>query len=458
MPKRNSAAYARYSSDNQREESIDAQLRAIKEYAKKNQIRIVGTYVDKALTATNDNRPEFQKMLKDSKKGVFDSVIVYKMNRFARNRYDDAIYKKKLQRNNVSVISVVEQLDDSPMSVMMESFLIGLAEFESKNLAQEVMKGSKENAYSCKHNGGLPPFGYSVDRKTQLYVIDDDKAPIVRRIFDRYLEGAGYTKIANELNEKGHKTSKGYPFSVPAVKTILTNPKYKGTYIYNRAESKNEDGKRNNHHSKEADEIIVVENGMPAIITSEVFQKVQDRIAANTRDHNTFRAKRVYLLSGIIRCGECGAKMIANKAYNKMADGTKKEYFMYRCSNKDHPQNKAKSIHVEEIEEYILSQMEEQIFNDKALSYLSMELNKFSNDQSNQIKVEMQMLQNRLKKKESEIEKIIEAIMDGFKSESLKQKLSILEEQKESIVLDLQKKELIIMIPRNWTDKLLKIS
>ena len=185
---------------------------------------------------------------------------------------------------------------------------------------------------------------------------------------------------------------------------------------------------------------LILLDEMPAIVTSEVFKKVQVKIAANSRDHNTFKAKRVYLLSGIIRCGECGGKMVANKAYNKLADGTKREYFMYRSNNKEHPKEKAKSIRVEEIEEYILSKMDEQIFNDKALIYLSKELNKFSTDQSSQIKTEMQMPQKKLKKKEAEIEKIIEAIMDGFKSESLKHKLSELEQQKEYIILELQKR------------------
>lgn len=244
-------AYARYSSDNQREESIDAQVRAIKEYAKSNNMIIVKIYVDRAMSGTKDNRPEFMQMIMDSRKKIFDAVIVHKLNRFSRNQYDAAKYKHKLQRNNVKLLSVLERLDDSPESAVMESLLMGMAEYESKNLAREVMKGSLENARTCRHNGGLPPLGYSVDSKTQLYLINEETAPIIRFIYESYINGSGYNDIVNELNKKGVKTTKGNKFTVSTVKDILKNEKYTGTYTYNKSEAKNVDGKRNSHKSKD---------------------------------------------------------------------------------------------------------------------------------------------------------------------------------------------------------------
>lgn len=149
------AVYARYSSENQNEESIDAQIRAIKEYCSRNNIQIVKIYTDEALTATTANRPQFLQMIKDSKLGIFDTVIVHKLDRFARNRYDSAFYKRELKLNGVRIVSVLENLDDSPESIILESVLEGMAEYYSANLAREVMKGLKEKALKCKHCGGL---------------------------------------------------------------------------------------------------------------------------------------------------------------------------------------------------------------------------------------------------------------------------------------------------------------
>lgn len=289
-------AYARYSSDNQREESIDAQLRAIKDYAKQNNMIIVKTYVDRAMSGTKDNRPEFMQMIMDSRKEIFDAVIVHKLNRFSRNKYDSAKYKHKLQRNNVKLLSVLEKLDDSPESGIMESLLVGMAEYESKNLAREVMKGSLENARTCRHNGGLPPLGYTVDPRTQLYLINNETAPIIRFIYDSYINGKGYNDIINELNKKGLKTAKGNKFTVSTIKDILKNEKYIGTYTYNKAEAKNVDGKRNSHRLKSADQIIKIEGGMPAIIDKKDFEEVKRIMERNKKIHNTYNAKEIYLL------------------------------------------------------------------------------------------------------------------------------------------------------------------
>lgn len=139
-------AYPRYSSDNQREESINAQMGAIEEYCQRKGYTLVGTYPDEAKSATTDQRPNFQRMMKDSEKGMFDVVIVHKFDRFARDRYDSAYYKRLLKKNGVRLESVLEQLDDSPESVILESVLEGMAEYYSKNLAREARKGMLENA------------------------------------------------------------------------------------------------------------------------------------------------------------------------------------------------------------------------------------------------------------------------------------------------------------------------
>ena len=135
------AAYARFSSDMQREESIDAQLRAIQDYAQRNNALIVEEYVDRAHTATTDQRPEFQRMIADAKRGAFNLVIVHKLDRFSRNRYDSIIYRRELKIAGVELRSVLENIDGSPESILLESLLEGMNEFYSRNLAREVQKG-----------------------------------------------------------------------------------------------------------------------------------------------------------------------------------------------------------------------------------------------------------------------------------------------------------------------------
>ena len=130
----------RFSSDNQRSESTDAQVRAMKEYCKRKNIEIVDIYVDEAKSATTDKRPAFQQMIADSSKRIFDAVIVHKLDRFARNRYDSAFYKRELKKNGVSLYSVLENLDDSPESIILESVLEGMSEYYSQNLSRETKK------------------------------------------------------------------------------------------------------------------------------------------------------------------------------------------------------------------------------------------------------------------------------------------------------------------------------
>ncbi len=145
--------YARYSSDSQREESIDGQLRECYAFAEKQGISIINTYIDRALSAKTDNRPAFQQMIKDSDKQKFDLVIVWKLDRFARNRYDSARYKNTLKKNNVKVVSATETISQNAEGILLESMLEGYAEYYSVELSEKVTRGMTENALKCKFNG-----------------------------------------------------------------------------------------------------------------------------------------------------------------------------------------------------------------------------------------------------------------------------------------------------------------
>lgn len=322
-----SVAYARFSSDNQREESIDAQLRAIREYCDRNGHELIREYTDEARSATTDKRPAFQQMIADAEKSEFDLVIVHKLDRFSRDRFDSAFYRRALKKNGVSIKSVLENLDGSPESIILESVLEGMAEYYSKNLAREVMKGMKETAYKCKHTGGVPPLGYALN-PDKTYCIEESEAVIVRKIFQMYADGKGYSDIIAAL--ENDRTRTGARFGKNSISDLLRNEKYRGIFIYNRTTPKT-DGKRNNHASRDESEIIKIPGGMPRIISDETWTVVQERLHNNKRNASN-RAKSVYLLSGKLFCGECNTAFVAKSSRggrNKMLQ----QYYI--CGERD---------------------------------------------------------------------------------------------------------------------------
>lgn len=284
----NAVIYARYSSDNQREESIDGQLRECKEYADKNGLTIINTYIDRALSAKTANRPEFQKMIKDSNKKLFEVVLVWKLDRFARNRYDSAHYKTMLRKNGVKVVSAKETIADDSTGILLESLLEGYAEFYSVELSEKVRRGRTENALKGKHNGGYFPMGYKGD-ENQHFAIDPQYAPIVQEIFQRYANGETVIAITNSLNERRLVSATGNPFNKNTLHRILRNRKYTGEFKFGD---------------------IVKPDGMPAIISPELFEKVQIRLQRNKTAPATKKAAMDYLLTTKLFCGKCGAYMV----------------------------------------------------------------------------------------------------------------------------------------------------
>lgn len=431
------AIYARYSSDNQREESIAAQIRAIKEFAQKEDIHVVKIYTDEAKSATTDNRPNFLKMIKESELGMFDCVIVHKLDRFSRNRYDSAFYKKKLKDNNVQLISVLEHLDNSAESIILESVLEGMAEYYSVNLSREVMKGMKETALQCKHTGGSAPLGYDVS-KDKTYVINDYEAKAVKLIFNMYAEGYGYSPIINKLNSLGYKTKNGKPFGKNSLYTILTNEKYTGTYIFNKS-SKKINGKRNSHKFKDDNEIIKIQNGMPSIIDQETWNKVRDKMECNKRTAASHCAKSIYLLSGLIYCDKCGGSMTGNRRY---AGRNKTLYETYECSTrKRNHRCTAKSISKKYVEKIVIDTLYNNIFSSKSIDKVVNTIYEHSVNQSNSISEDLELYNNQLKDIDKQIENIINAIAEGICSSSLKDKLSNLENSKKQLLIRIQEAE-----------------
>lgn len=434
--------YARYSSDNQREESIDAQVYEIKEYARANNISIVKIYTDEAKSATTDMRPGFLQMFEEIQKGLFDVVLIHKLDRFARNRYDSAFYKRELKKAGVKLVSITEKLDDSPESVILESLLEGMSEYYSKNLARETMKGLRENARACKYNGGRPPIGLSVDPTTRQYIPGPEKEiATVRAIFELHAQGFGYGRITDELADRGYTTREGKRFTKNSLYDILRNEKYIGTYIYNRSASKSYDGKRNHHKSKPTEEMFRVEDAFPAIIDKDIFWRVQAKMDTNKQAPGSHKAKVNYLLAGLVFCGECHAALVGNSGSYK----TKTEivrYSYYECNKRDRQKDcDNPRIRKEILEDIVLDRLYDRIFAPGKISEIAREINDYNQSVLREGKSERIYLEGELSEIKKQIDNLVMAIANGAQFASLSEKLSSLEKQKSIYEVRIQEAE-----------------
>jgi site-specific DNA recombinase len=419
------ALYARFSSDNQRSESIDAQVRAMTKYCKENNLKIVATYIDKAKSAMTDKRPFFQDLILDAKKHIFDAVLVHKLDRFSRNRYDSAMYKRELSKSGIKVYSVLERLDDSPESVMMESLLEGMSEYYSKNLAREVMKGMNETARQCKHLGGLSPLGYDIGEDRKL-VINEREAEAVRMIFTLYDLGHGYQYIINMLNENNYLTKLGRPFGKNSIYTILMNEKYSGVYVFNKSESKDFANQRNTHAYKQDEHIIRIPGGCPKIVERELFERTQQKMQDNKHHSGRYKAKVSYMLSGKVRCGICGKMLYGN---NRFSGRNKTQYITYRCpTSKHHCDNK--EISQPYLENYVIEIIKKTFLNKETLTKCLARINSYIDIQQGDLGNKIAEYKAKLVTVNKAISNITAAIEGGMLIDNFIERVNELEEEK----------------------------
>lgn len=359
--------YARFSSDNQQEESIEAQLAAIEKYCRDHNIMVVGTYVDRAKSATTDKRPEFQKLINEATSGICDIVIVHKVNRFARNRYDSAFYKRQLKMAGVELRYVELPFEDSHLMILLEGMLEAYAEFYSKELSVEVMKVMLPNAEKGLHLGGVPPYGYQVNRETKRYEIHDREARAVRIYWEGVLSGRSLDSIADELNSMGYRTRSGKPFVRNSFSSWARNRKYKGDYVWNVREAKREDGTRNNHAQKPIEEQIIIPDIVPKIVSNEEWDAMQEILAHRKHKPGAQKAKHSWLLSGKIICAKCGSNFQGDSYRNKKS---KKHTLLlyYRCSNRACDASK---IRKDDIEGAVIDNLIQTCFTASALETVS---------------------------------------------------------------------------------------
>lgn len=438
----NAAVYARYSSDNQREESIDAQIHAIEDWAKSNNITIAKIYVDEAKSATTDNRPQFLQMMRDAESEIFQCVVVHKLDRFSRDQFDSAYYKRHLKRHGIKLFSVLEHLDDSPESIILESVLEGMAEYYSKNLAREVMKGLKENAMQCKHTGGLPPLGYDLTPE-KTYKINETEAQAVKMIYTMYLNGEGYSKIIDALAEQGIKTKRGKAFGKNSLYSILSNEKYTGTYIYGRALRVRNNGKVRDVIRSD-DDIIKIPGGMPEIISSDMFERVKQRMEIGKRASGANTAKRIYLLSGKITCGKCGYAMTGKSG---RMGRNKSIYSYYECSNRKRTRNcDAKPINVDFIEEQVINALYDGLLSPQVIDQATEKIYHEAQQAYGDIPQVLDRHKKELSKIATSISNLINAVADGMYDPSMKDTIKDLRASKneQEIIIAKLKSQLAI--------------
>jgi len=405
--------YARYSSDNQREESIEGQLRECKDYAERNGITILSNYIDRALSAKTDNRPDFQRMIKDSAKGLFDIVLVWKLDRFARNRYDSAHYKSILKKNGVKVVSAKEAIAEDSTGILLESLLEGYAEFYSVDLSEKIHRGQKDNALKGLNNGGGIPVGYLLG-KDQRLEIDPLTAPVIIEIFTRYSEGETVRAIVESLNKRGLQTKRNKPYSMNSFNAILKNRKYIGEYKY---------------------QDVVIPGGVPAIVRVELFDRVQARMEKNKRAPAMSKAEEDYLLTTKLFCGKCGRLMVGESGTSR----TGKKHYYYKCgSAKRKTGCKKKAVKKDWIENLVVSRTMRMIFDDSTLAAIS----DMVIDVQEQENTSLPILKEQLSQTEQGIQNMLNAIQQGIFTPATKQRLEELEASKERLTVSILQEEL----------------
>ncbi|MBE6771791.1 MAG: recombinase family protein [Ruminococcaceae bacterium] len=407
--------YARYSSDSQREESIDGQIRECTEYAERNGITILGSYVDRALSARTDDRPDFQRMIADSEKRLFDIVLVWKLDRFSRDRYDSAHYKHILKKNGVRVMSVKENISDGPEGIILESLLEGMAEYYSAELSVKVTRGHTENALKCKYNGGTLTFGYRID-EDKHYQLNPETAPVVLEIFEMYDSGITMQKICDYLNEKGVKSVRGKNIDLNFIRGILHNPRYKGEYVYRD---------------------IVIPGGIPQIVSPELYDSVQYRIATSRKATGRRTDDDAYIFTTKLFCGTCKSYMVGESG----TSCTGNKYHYYRCVNtkkKKLCDAKHKSIRKDKLEEVVIGHIKKMLMDDGFVNYLATKAFELQEKESS----ELPLLRKQLEETEKGIENMLNAIQAGILNDSTKKRLDDLEVLKSELEASIIKEEI----------------
>lgn len=433
---RTAVCYARFSTDMQNESSAEAQIYAAEKYCEDHGYYFKGSYVDRGISGTTDQRPEFLRMISDSAKGEFDILIVHKGDRFARSRQIAAHYKNELEKNGVEYISVTERFGDAPESVLLEGLTEAMAEYYSKNLAREVRKGLLQKARACQYTGGNIPLGYDVDPETHKFILakNPNEIKTVQTIFKMKREGYGYGELIQELNRQGlNQSKKGGTLSKSAINWMLHNERYTGVYVYDRSAAKGPRG-RNGHKYKNEEDTIRIDGGVPQIIDKETFRNVQEILKKNKEKSGSFKTKHPNLLGGIIEC-ECGHSYVRN--YRKERPGHR-AYASYQCNYQSSHKDKScknKGIEQTTLDSAILDLLYTHIYDD--VETITAEFNRYRRKKLETVDLDTDTIQRQITAIEIKINNITDAIAQGMNQKVMFDKMETLHSEKQQLQNDL---------------------
>ena len=392
--------YARYSDDSQREESIEGQIRECMEYADKEGITVLSTYIDRALSEKTDNRPQFQKLIEDSKQKLFDAVIVWKLDRFARNRTDSAVYRSLLRKNGVKVVSAKENISDGPEGIILEAIIEGMSEYYSADLAAKVLRGMTDNALKGKFNGGNHTFGYAID-ENKHFKVDPMTAPIVVEVFRKYADGATIKGIVGELRSRNLLNTKGEIIGYHSIRRMLSNRRYLGEYSFNGT---------------------IIPGAFDPIVPQGLFDEVQRRIDKNKTGSAKHKAKQLYLLSDKLYCGKCNGKMVGECGRSSKGP----TYYYYKCCEAKHRRCDKRSVRKQYIEDIVIHHTMQMLQDEPLVERIVDTIFAMQAQKSTMLPI----LEKQLAEAKKAINNMLNAIQSGILTESTKERLEELEQSK----------------------------
>ena len=403
--------------------SIEGQLRECYAFAKRNGYTVVGEYIDRAISGKTDNRASFQKMIHDSEKQCWDAVIVYTLDRIARNRYDSAMYKAKLKKNGARLFYAKQTIPDGPEGIILESVLEGMAEYYSENLARNVQRGMMENALQAKTTGGIAPLGYKKNADLR-YEIEPVGAKIVREIFEMYASGVTAAGVVDYCKKNGYKTSVGKPFTRNSLSTILRNEKYIGIYRCNDVE---------------------IQGGVPAIVEQELWDKVQSMIKHNYATRARGKAKMDYLLTTKVFCGHCGSPLLGESGTGR--NGT--TYHYYKCfDRKKGGKCRKKQEKKDWLENLVVKFTVEKVLTDENIELIATKAMEIITKEAEDTSM-LEAFQAQLKDAEKRIANILNMMEQGISTPSTKDRLLELESLKAEAIENIAKES----VKKPWLTK-----
>ena len=405
--------YARYSSDSQTEQSIEGQVRVCKQFAEKNDLLVVDQYIDRATTGTNDNRAAFQQMLRDSKRKQWSAVIVYKLDRFARNKYESVVNRKKLTDNGVELISAMENIPDTPEGKLFLAVIEGFNEYFSEDLKQKVNRGLRESWLKGNATGGHPQYGYVI--KDKKYVIDKAEAEVVREIFRKYAQGYKAVAIAEELKAKEIRRKCGKYIDHKYVYVILHDKRYIGEVTHQGT---------------------VYYNIFPPIITKEVWNQVdainQENKISPSRKKEIFD----YILSGKLVCGNCKHRMSGESGTSR--NGEIHYYYVCLSKRRGKADCECKAVKKQELEDAVIDATVSMLQRNSVITRIAetivREHEKIMRDNSG-----LQILIKKRDEAKRGVDNIIKAIERGIIMDFTKDRLSALQDELNMLEIEINK-------------------